>query len=288
MCSVRLQVDSSRSAPRIANLGVDMNRAPLPLVVVVNLFLCSTAFGQNSGSAGQTVRPGAPAGAQLPGMPPARDGRNATQTGTARLRGRVVSAHDGAPLRRAQVTASVVENQIRRTTTTDADGRYEFLDLPAGRFSVTVNKTGYVTLQYGQRRTFEAGTPITLAEGQQVERIDFSLPRGAVISVRITDDFGDPLAGANVQVQRYQYGPDGQRRLTPAPSRHCQRERGAGDFGRQRGRSVGAVLDGRRAVGEDQRHSGGFGGTSSGRCDADGHDAPGDRRVQLRCGFGGT
>jgi protocatechuate 3,4-dioxygenase beta subunit len=194
-----------------------MNRAPLPLVVVVNLFLCSTAFGQNSGSAGQTVRPGAPAGAQLPGMPPARDGRNATQTGTARLRGRVVSAHDGAPLRRAQVTASVVENQIRRTTTTDADGRYEFLDLPAGRFSVTVNKTGYVTLQYGQRRTFEAGTPITLAEGQQVERIDFSLPRGAVISVRITDDFGDPLAGANVQVQRYQYGPDGQRRLTPAP-----------------------------------------------------------------------
>jgi protocatechuate 3,4-dioxygenase beta subunit len=115
------------------------------------------------------------------------------------------------------VTAFVVENQLRRTTTTDADGRYEFLDLPAGRFNVSVTKTGYVTLQYGQRRTFEAGTPITLAEGQQVDRIDFSLPRGAVIAVRITDDFGDPLAGALVQVQRYQYGPDGQRRLTQVP-----------------------------------------------------------------------
>ena len=148
-------------------------------------------------------------------MPPPRDGRNATQTGTARLRGRVVAAQTGAPLRRAQVTAFAVEGQIRRTTTTDADGRYEFADLPAGRFSVSVTKTGYVSLQYGQRRTFEAGTPITLADGQQVERIDFSLPRGAVISVRITDDFGDPLAGAQVQVQRYQYGPDGQRRLTP-------------------------------------------------------------------------
>jgi protocatechuate 3,4-dioxygenase beta subunit len=194
-----------------------MNRSFLPLVVVVSLLLCSVVSGQNPGSAGQTVRPGGPTGAQVPGMPPPRDPR-ATQTGTARLRGRVVAAHNGAPLRRAQVTASVVENQIRRTTTTDADGRYEFLDLPAGRFSISVTKTGYVTLQYGQRRTFEAGTPVTLAEGQQVERIDFSLPRGAVISVRITDDFGDPLAGAMVQVQRYQYGPDGQRRLTQVPT----------------------------------------------------------------------
>ena len=35
--------------------------------------------------------------------------------------------------------------------------------------------------------------------------------------MRITDDFGDPLAGALVQVQRYQYGTDGQRRLTLVP-----------------------------------------------------------------------
>ena len=32
--------------------------------------------------------------------------------------------------------------------------------------------------------------------------------------VRVTDDFGEPVAGAQVQVQRFQYGPDGQRRLT--------------------------------------------------------------------------
>jgi Carboxypeptidase regulatory-like domain len=194
-----------------------MNRVSFPLVVVVSLLLCSVASGQNPGG-GQTVRPGAPSGAQIPGMPPPRDGRNATQTGTARLRGRVVAAQTGAPLRRAQVQGFAAEGQVRRTTTTDADGRYEFADLPAGRFIVSVTKAGYVTLQYGQRRTFEAGTPVTLSEGQQVDRIDFSLPRGAVISVRVTDDFGDPLAGAQIQVQRYQYGPDGQRRLTPVQS----------------------------------------------------------------------
>ena len=192
-----------------------MNRVSFPLVVVVALLLCSVASGQNSG-AGQTVRPGAPTTGAVPGMP--RPNTGAAPTGTSRIRGRVVAAQTGAPLRRAQVQGFAAEGQVRRTTTTDADGRYEFADLPAGRFIVSVTKAGYVTLQYGQRRTFEAGTPVTLSEGQQVDRIDFSLPRGAVISVRVTDDFGDPLAGAQIQVQRYQYGPDGQRRLTPVQS----------------------------------------------------------------------
>ena len=49
-----------------------------------------------------------------------------------------------------------------------------------------------------------------------MERIDFALTKGGVIVVRITDDFGEPLAGAQIQVQRYQYGPDGERRLTQA------------------------------------------------------------------------
>jgi hypothetical protein len=72
--------------------------------------------------------------------------------------------------------------QLRRVTTTDAEGRYEFLELPAGRFSVSVTKAGYVPLQYGQRRPFEAGTPVNVADGETVERIDFSLPRGSVIA----------------------------------------------------------------------------------------------------------
>ena len=137
-----------------------MNRTFFPLVVVVSLLVCSIAFGQNPGSAGRPA-PGRADWRKVPGMPPLATAATPHRP-ALRLRGRVVAAHNGAPLRRAQVTASVVQDQIRRTTTTDADGRYEFLDLPAGRFSVSVTKTGYVTLQYGQRRTFEAGTPITL------------------------------------------------------------------------------------------------------------------------------
>ena len=184
--------------------------------VALFLFLCtSPAAGQVAAGAGQAARPGSPTGAQTPGMPP-RDNRGPTQTGSARIRGRVVAAQTGAPLRRAQVMLLGSASLMRRTATTDADGRYEFGDLPAGRYTVNVTKAGFVPLQYGQRRPQEPGTPITVSDGERVERVDFSLPRGAVIAVRITDDFGDPLAGAQVQVQRYQYGPDGQRRLTTA------------------------------------------------------------------------
>ncbi|HZM94008.1 MAG TPA: carboxypeptidase-like regulatory domain-containing protein, partial [Vicinamibacterales bacterium] len=131
-------------------------------------------------------------GALVPGMPPPRENRTVPQSGTARVRGRVVATSTGSPLRRAQITLFGLEGQntVRRTATTDGEGRYEFKELPAGRYNLTAGKAGYVSLQYGQKRPFEAGTPLTIANGENVERIDFSLPRGGVIAVRVTDDFG--------------------------------------------------------------------------------------------------
>jgi protocatechuate 3,4-dioxygenase beta subunit len=137
------------------------------------------------------------------------------QAGTARLRGRVVAAQTGAPLRRAQVSlgSPASPTPTPRTASTDSDGRFEFTQLPPGRYSVIVNKTGYVALQYGQKRPTDPMTMVTLADGERRDDVNFALPRGGVIAVRITDDYGDPLPGAQVQVQRYQFGPDGQRRL---------------------------------------------------------------------------
>jgi protocatechuate 3,4-dioxygenase beta subunit len=163
----------------------------------------------------QGARPGAPApGGQFPGQPPPRDTTGKPQTGTARLRGRVLTSPGSMPLRRAQISIFATEGQIRRVTQTDGEGRYEFVELPAGRFSVSAAKAGYVSLQYGQRRPFEPGTPVVVADGQAVSSIDFALPRGSVIEGRVTDEFGEPIAQAQVQAQRFQYGPDGQRRLS--------------------------------------------------------------------------
>jgi hypothetical protein len=170
--------------------------------------------------------PQAPGGANTPGPPaprpqlPPRDGApGAVPAGTAGIRGRVTAADTGMPLRRAQVriTGSQPGQQpLQQTATTDAEGRYEFGKLPASRYSITVSRNGYVTLQFGQQRPFEPGKSLNLAESEIAEKIDFALPRGGVIAGRITDNFGEPLAGVRVDAQRYQYLPGGQRRLTSA------------------------------------------------------------------------
>lgn len=155
--------------------------------------------------------------AQLPGGrggrfgAPVRDDQTAPK-GTAKITGRVISADSGNPLRRAQVRLTATEVRANRVATTDNDGRYEFTGLAAARYRLQVSKAGYVTLEYGQARPFESGKPLDIADAQTLEKIDFSLPRGSVIAGRVTDEFGDPIADANLQALRYQFT-NGQRQL---------------------------------------------------------------------------
>ena len=139
--------------------------------------------------------------AQAPSKPPAT---------TARIAGRVLAADTGRPLRRATVTLIANPSKATRVTETDKDGRYEFSRLPPGRYSVRPGKDGYVVVSPDP---FSVGVGVELSEGEVADRTDFSLPRGSVITGRITDEFGDPIAGVMVQAQRYQFRPSGQRQL---------------------------------------------------------------------------
>src|SRR5471032_380570 len=98
---------------------------------------------------------------------------------------------------------------------TDDAGVFDLTELPAGRYTVTVSKSGFVSLTYGQRRPLQAGTPLQIADGQQLKGIDFQLPRGSVIGGHVLDEDGDSMPGVTVRVMRYQYL-QGERRLTPA------------------------------------------------------------------------
>jgi protocatechuate 3,4-dioxygenase beta subunit len=101
-----------------------------------------------------------------------------------------------------------------RTSSTDADGRYEVKDLPAGRYTITVRRGGYLTLRYGQRRPFEQGQPLEIGEGQTIEHVDFTLPKASLITGRVTDEFGDSVEGAMVLAMRSMYL-NGRRRFVP-------------------------------------------------------------------------
>ena len=144
---------------------------------------------------------------------PARDAAQ-RQTGTAVIRGRIVTADTGAAVRRAQVRAVSATSRDSRIVTTDAQGAFEFRDLPAGRWDLSASKAGFVTMRFGQRRAFEGGRPIEVVDAQVIEKVTLALPRGAAITGRILDEFGDPVAGARVQALRYQLV-QGTRRMQP-------------------------------------------------------------------------
>src|ERR1700724_2167436 len=88
------------------------------------------------------------------GQLPAADDQ---RPGTALLRGHVLAADTGRPLRKAQVRLVAPETRENAAATTDDDGRYEFKEVKAGRYTISATKGSYITLSYGQTRPLEAG-----------------------------------------------------------------------------------------------------------------------------------
>jgi hypothetical protein len=172
--------------------------------------VCVVALaGDIAGQARQAPRP------QQPARDSAARPPDTAPVPTGRLPGRVVAGDSGRPVKRARVFINAAELPGGRGMLTDDSGVFDFTELPAGRYTVTVSKSGFVSLSYGQRRPLQAGIPLQLGDGQQLKNVDFQLPRGSVIGGRVMDEDGEPMAGVMVRVMRYQYL-QGDRRLTPA------------------------------------------------------------------------
>jgi hypothetical protein len=216
--------------------------APASGIVVVIVAAAMTCVARTNGAsapvgtAGGAKPPGeetttvalrSPA-AQVPAPPPIQPAqpRDAAPAGkgTAAIVGRVTNLETGGPLRRAVIRITSRTLPSDRRVSTNSDGRYEVRDLPAGEYSLKAERGGYLTLAWGQRRFGEVGKPLQLGEGQTVKAIDFALPRLGVISGRVVDDTGEPIA--KVGVWAMQFGRhQGARRLIPfvVPEECCWR-----------------------------------------------------------------
>jgi hypothetical protein len=151
--------------------------------------------------------------AQWPQPPPGQS----KPKGTSAFRGRVLTADSNQPLRKATVIAFSDTVRLTWATLTDADGRYELKDLPAGQYAVSATKVNYIWVARGSDRTTGIGAPITVVDGQVIDGLDLKLQPAGVVTGRILDEFNEPVAGAQVALVRLR-SVQGQRRLTPGRS----------------------------------------------------------------------
>ncbi|MBK9167042.1 MAG: carboxypeptidase regulatory-like domain-containing protein [Bryobacterales bacterium] len=153
--------------------------------------------------------------AQFPGQGRggARQGRQGAPAEPAReylpeelctVTGRVSDAITGEPVKRANVSAMRMNAPGQpAVAATGDDGVYVIKDLEPGTYQVFAHRQGYVRQPYGSRKpgVFPGGR-LELKPGHQATEIDIRVTPHGVISGRVTDQDGEPVANARVMPMR--------------------------------------------------------------------------------------
>ena len=114
-----------------------------------------------------------------------------------------------------------VEQSPAPSAVTDAEGRYRLTDVAPGAYRATVFALAFVIK--GEGLYTRPGKTVNVAEGDNVENVDFSLTRGAVITGKVTDDKDRPVIAAPVNAYLLNmYGAP--RPLSTFESRHVRWE----------------------------------------------------------------
>src|SRR5437762_6940524 len=118
-----------------------MHRGLLRAVLCV--CLCTPAALAAQGRSGQQQQPARDTSAQ----------KSTTPTPTGSIAGHVAAADNGKPLKRARVLVTAAELPGGRAAMTDETGAFEISELPAGRYTVAVSKSGFIAPTYGDGGT---------------------------------------------------------------------------------------------------------------------------------------
>jgi hypothetical protein len=141
----------------------------------------------------------------------------AAKTGTAGIAGRITLTADAdTPVRRAVVSLTSPDGTDHRSVVTDDEGKFAFGALPAGRYALSAEKPAHLKNSYGARRPGRPGTALVVAEGQQISDVRLTLPRGGVITGRLTTTGGEPMPNAPVMAVPVAQATAGGRSTGPA------------------------------------------------------------------------
>ena len=149
-------------------------------------------------------------GSLTAGLPPVIAGGpdQAAQPGTAagpstgRIGGQVMSATDGSPLADARVTLITPATGEQAEAITGANGRFAFVELPAGEYRIVASTVGYASRDFSAPRSLLLGPPLPLEGGQQRDDVDFRLAPAGGLSGRVIDERGEPVASIEVEAIR--------------------------------------------------------------------------------------
>jgi protocatechuate 3,4-dioxygenase beta subunit len=131
----------------------------------------------------------------------------AKEKAPATIAGRVTLDGAGAPGAHVILKPYVYDGVISRigvsveqppapSGVTDAEGQYRLTDVAPGAYRVSVFAPAYVVGE--EKDPLTPGKTINVAEGDNIEGLDFSLKRGAVITGRVTDEKDRPVIAAPV------------------------------------------------------------------------------------------
>jgi hypothetical protein len=152
---------------------------PTPILLCLLLTLCLPATPGLADA--QTTK-----GAQAP-----------NSSSAYRIAGTVLSKTDGHPLARARVIVRDAKNEQKfQFVITSEDGKFEFAGLPAGKYSLTGAKRGFISAAYDQHDQFS--TAIVTGAALDTENLVLKLAPAAVLTGKVLDEAGEPVRHANV------------------------------------------------------------------------------------------
>ena len=134
----------------------------------------------------------------LSAQPPSARLPHPTTSGYS-ITGTIVSLVTGQPLPTVTVSITATDNrQSSQSMQTGADGHFAFTGLPAGKYSLTATAYGYRAQGFNQHGNFFTG--IAVGPDLDGSNLVFRLVPDAAIEGSVTDDDGEPVRNANLQL----------------------------------------------------------------------------------------
>jgi Carboxypeptidase regulatory-like domain len=141
---------------------------------------------------------------------------SARPQGSAVISGVITRLDTGAPLEQVTVTLFRSDPGPARTTSSDANGRFEFRNIEAGDYVLQAMRTGFFTpVTHGTSKL--SITRSIRVDGPSSPLLSLGLVPGGVITGRVVDPGGAPVQSAAVTARTVRYI-NGQRTLTIVPA----------------------------------------------------------------------